>query len=166
MAKANRPEKTNAMRILENLHIPFDILSYESDGEAKDAVTVARLVGAPKETVYKTLITIDPQNRHFVLVVPGHFQVDLKKAAAAFSVKSLAMEKVSDLKPLTGYVRGGCSPIGMKKPFPTLVDERAKDLDALLVSGGRIGVQIRLKPGDLLKAADARFADLCGEAIE
>ncbi len=153
-------EKTNAMRLLDQRGIPYETLHYPHENEAKDAVTVAGLLGMDPKTVYKTLVMMGPDNNGYVALIAGPDELDLKKAAAAFSVKSLRMLHVDELKPLTGYIRGGCSPIGMKKPLATLIDKSAQDLPFILVSAGQIGSQIMLNPKDLAACAKARFADI------
>lgn len=152
-----KPEKTNAMRLLEQMHIAFEALAYESDGTARDAGTVAALVGERPESVYKTLVTLSEKGAPHVCVVPANAELDLKAAARHFNVKSLAMEKVKDLKALTGYVRGGCSPVGMKKAFPTVIERQAADRPYILVSAGKIGLQLKIAPADLARAAHAQF---------
>ncbi len=150
-----RIEKTNAMRLLDRAGIPYEALSYPSNGEAVDAGTVAGLLGEPPERIFKTLVLRGSDTQHYVCVIPGPAELDLKLAAAHFGVKSLHMHAVSELKEVTGYVRGGCSPLGMKKPFRTAVDASALNLPYVIISGGQIGVQVRLKPEDLLRAAKA-----------
>lgn len=152
-----KPEKTNAMRMLDAMKIPYEAVSYESDGTARDGVTVAQLVGESPEYVYKTLVTLDEKGAPHVCVLPADRELDLKAAARHFNVKSLAMEKVKDLKALTGYVRGGCSPIGMKKPFPTVIEKAAEGKDHVLVSAGRIGLQLKIAPRALAEASKAQF---------
>ena len=152
-----KPDKTNAMRMLDTMKIPYEALSYENDGTAKDGVTVAHLVGESPERVYKTLVTLDDKGAPHVCVLPADKELDLKAAARHFNVKSLAMEKVKDLKALTGYVRGGCSPIGMKKPFPTVIEQAATQQDYVLVSAGKIGLQLKIAPQSLALAAKAQF---------
>ena len=161
MAKTEKMEKTNAMRILDTLRIPYEALSYQSDGTAKDGVTVAQLVDEPPERVYKTLVTLDDRGQPHICVIPADRELDLKAAARHFQVKALAMEKVKDLKALTGYVRGGCSPVGMKKQFPTAIYRGAAQQPHVLVSAGKIGLQLKICPADLLQAAQAQYADIC-----
>lgn len=158
-----KQEKTNAMRRLDSLGLPYEALHYPSSGEALDAETVAGLLGVPAQTVFKTLVTQGNTGEYFVCVIPGDQELDLKLAAAAFLVKSLRMLHVDELKPVTGYVRGGCSPIGMKRPFRTAVDSACLGLGNILVSAGQIGAQIRLKPGDLLLACGGFTAALSRE---
>ena len=155
-----REEKTNAMRLLDRAGLPYEALFYPSDGQPRDAGEVALLLGVPAEQVFKTLV-LAGAGGHYVCVIPGPRELDLKKAAAAFGVKSLRMLHVQEIKPATGYVRGGCSPIGMKKALPTALDRAALSLDDILVSAGQIGAQLRLAPGDLLQMTQALAADLC-----
>lgn len=156
----SKQEKTNAMRMLDKAGVPHETLFCESGGEAMDAVTVANLLGVDPEMVYKTLVLQGSFQGYYVCVIPGPAELDLKRAAACFNVKSLRMLHVDELKPVTGYVRGGCSPIGMKKRFPTLVDSACDTLPALIVSGGQIGVQIRIAPKDLVSLIFADTAPL------
>ena len=156
-----KSEKTNAMRLLEKAGIPYEALAYPSQGEAKDALTVAALLGLPPEMVYKTLVLEGSDDQFYVCVIPGPKELDLKKAAAAFKVKSLRMLHVDEIRPATGYVRGGCSPLGMKKSYITALDSEALEHDSLLVSAGQIGLQVKLAPRDLQKACGAITAALC-----
>lgn len=158
-------EKTNAMRILDQKKIKYNVKEYpHEDGLAVDGFEVARLLNQNPEVVFKTLVTIDNLKHYHVMVVPVFAELDLKKCAKASKVKSLEMIPVKDLLPLTGYVRGGCSPIGMKKVFPTLVDITAKDFDTIFFSGGKIGLQIEMNIEDLSKVIRLEFADLKKEA--
>ncbi|MDI9520952.1 MAG: Cys-tRNA(Pro) deacylase [Bacillota bacterium] len=153
-------EKTNAMRILDQKGISYETRSYEHQNEALDAVKVAELLQADPWSVFKTLVLMDAKNTCYVCVIPGPCELDLKRAAAAFCVKSLRMLHVDELKPYTGYIRGGCSPIGMKKQYKTLIDSTAIDLPFLFVSAGQIGTQLKLKPSDLLRASGAEYAEI------
>ncbi len=158
-------EKTNAMRILDQKKIKYNVKEYpHEDGVAVDGFEVARLLNQNPEVVFKTLVTIDNLKHYHVMVVPVFAELDLKKCAKASKVKSLEMIPVKDLLPLTGYVRGGCSPIGMKKVFPTLVDITAKNFDTIFFSGGKIGLQIEMNIEDLSKVIRLEFADLKKEA--
>ncbi len=153
-------KKTNAMRQLETLGI-----RYESEQhELKDAFTsgseLARRFGQDPEQVFKTLVTEDGRGGFYVCVIPVDEELDLKKAARQFGVKKIEMLPMKRLLPLTGYVHGGCSPIGMKKPFPTAVDETAQLFDHIYVSGGRIGLQLRLSPDDLIEVTGGFYGDL------
>lgn len=150
--------KTNAMRILERLKIDYKAHSYDADGGI-DGCSVAEKLGQPEEQVFKTLVT-KGKSGYFVFVIPVAEELDLKKAAKAAGEKSVEMLHVKDLLPTTGYIRGGCSPLGMKKAFPTFVHESAENQTTVMVSGGRIGLQIELAPKDLQKASNAHFVDI------
>jgi Cys-tRNA(Pro)/Cys-tRNA(Cys) deacylase len=152
--------KTNAMRLLDAQQIPYGMLSYEVKDGKIDGISVAGKIGKPLEAVYKTLVTQGHSGELYVFVIPVAAELDLKKAAKAAGEKKIEMVHVKDIQKYTGYIRGGCSPIGMKKHYVTFVDESAATLDEVIVSAGRIGTQIVLAPGDLLKAADANYADL------
>ena len=155
-----KQEKTNAMRQLDRAKIPYEALYYPSGGQPLDAQAVAALLAVPPQTVFKTLVLQDSAGLCHVCVIPGPAELDLKAAAAAFMVKSLRMLHVDELKPLTGYVRGGCSPIGMKKAFPTVVEAKAKNQPYILVSAGKIGLQLKLRPDDVIKAAGAGYGEI------
>lgn len=158
-------EKTNAMRILDQKKIKYLTHEYpHEEGVPVDGFEVARRLGQDPSKVFKTLVTIDNLKHYHVMVVPVYQELDLKKCAKASGVKSLEMIQVKELLPLTGYVRGGCSPIGMKKVFPTLVDIDAKGLDTIIFSGGKIGLQIEMNPEDLKKIIRMEYADLKKEA--
>ena len=158
MAK-QKEVKTNAMRILESLKIPFVQYTYECD-EFVDAMQTADLIGQPYEKLYKTLVTQGNSKNYFVFVIPIAEELDLKKAAKAVGEKSVEMIHVKDINAITGYIRGGCTAIGMKKQYVTRIDESAAARERMIVSGGRIGSQIELVPADLAKAVRAEFADL------
>lgn len=151
--------KTNAMRILEKQHIPYEYLTYECD-EFVNGISTADQTGLPHELVYKTLVTTGKSGGHYVFVIPIETELDLKKAAKAVGEKSLEMLPVRDITNVTGYVRGGCTAIGMKKKFPTVIDQSAKNLEKIYVSGGKLGMQLCLKPEDLKRAADAEYAEI------
>lgn len=151
--------KTNAMRILEKKKIPFTHHTYECD-EFIDGAQTADLLGLPHEKVYKTLVTIGTDKNYYVFVIPIDGEMDLKKAAKAVGQKSLSMIPVKEINAVTGYIRGGCTAIGMKKQYKTVIHEAAKNLETMIVSGGRIGSQIELKPEDLKSAANAEFEDI------
>ena len=156
MAK-QKEVKTNAMRILERMKIPFTHLTYECK-EFEDGIQIADMLGLPHEKVYKTLVTVGASKNYFVFVIP--IEADLKAAARSVGEKSVAMIHVKEINQITGYIRGGCTAIGMKKQYVTRVDASAEALETIIVSGGRIGSQIELSPEDLLKAADAEYADI------
>lgn len=156
---AKRHIKTNAVRILETAGADFEVKLYESDGFT-DGVTVARKLGENLDVVYKTLVTENKAHEHFVFVVPVADELDLKKCAAAVGQKSLEMIHVKDITRVTGYIRGGCSPLGMKKQFETVIDISAEPREYILFSGGKIGVQIKMNPRVLAELINAKFADI------
>ncbi|MDO5703137.1 MAG: Cys-tRNA(Pro) deacylase [Lachnospiraceae bacterium] len=152
-------EKTNVMRILELKKIRYDAYTYEPDATMSGA-EIAGILGEDPENVFKTLVTIGKPGKYYVFVVPVNEELDLKKAAKAAGEKSISMIKQKELLPLTGYVHGGCSPIGMKKPFPTFIHETAASLEKMFVSAGRVGYQIELAPEDLVRAVGCGYADV------
>ena len=158
MAK-NKEIKTNAMRILEREKIPFEHYTYECE-EFVDGIQVADMLGLPHEKVYKTLVTVGNSRNYFVFVLPIEAELDLKKAAKSVGEKSLAMIHVKEITSVTGYVRGGCTAVGMKKQYVTRIDASAKQLETMIVSGGRIGCQMNLAPDDLCKASGGSYADI------
>ena len=151
-------DKTNAMRILDEMSVFYDVHTY--DAEETDGQKVAALVGLEAERVFKTLVTVGSDRKNYVFVIPVVCTLDLKKAARAANVKSVEMLKQKELFPLTGYVHGGCSPVGMKKKFSTYFDETAELYEKIAVSGGRKGMQIELSPQDIIRATDGQYADL------
>lgn len=155
----NQP-KTNAVRALDKLGIPYTLHTYAHDGTAVDALTVAQKVGVPIERVYKTLVIRGISSRIGVAVINGADELDLKKAAKALGEKSIALVEVKELLGLTGYVRGGCSPLGMKKAYPTLIDMSVLNHETILVSAGRIGQQLELFVSDLIKLTQAHVISM------
>ncbi len=147
--------KTNAARLLEAAGVQFDLIPYEVDEQNLDAGHVAAQLGEPLETVFKTLVLRGDRNGLFVCVMPGDMEVDLRTAARISGNKSAAMIHVRELQPLTGYIRGGCSPIGMKKSFPTYIYESALLYDYIYVSAGVRGLQLRIRPEDLISFVGA-----------
>ncbi|MDR1573941.1 MAG: Cys-tRNA(Pro) deacylase [Clostridiales Family XIII bacterium] len=152
--------KTNALRILEAAKVPFIAREYDVSDGAISGVAVAVKIGQEPERVFKTLVTEGKTTGLNVFVIPSNVELDLKKAATAAGDKYVLMLKSRELEPKTGYVHGGCSPMGMKKRFPTFIDETAQLHDTINVSGGRIGLQVELSPDDLAKLTDATFCDL------
>ncbi|MGE7119257.1 Cys-tRNA(Pro) deacylase [Peribacillus sp. NPDC046944] len=152
--------KTNAMRILDKMKIKYEMMSYDANDGKIDGITVANKIGKAPETVFKTLVTHNGPQQLYVFVIPVAAELDLKKAAKAAGVKKIEMLAVKDLQKYTGYIRGGCSPIGMKKQYPTFIDESALDLSEIIVSGGKIGTQIVLEPSGFLMGAEAETAAL------
>lgn len=151
--------KTNAMRILEKNKINFRMFTYECD-EFVDGISVATKLGQPVEQTFKTLVTQGKSKDYFVFVIPVAEELDLKKAAATVGEKSVEMIHVKDITKVTGYIRGGCTPLGMKKQFQTVVHRSAAEFDKIMISGGRIGSQIELNPQDLIKVTNGTFADI------
>ena len=151
--------KTNAMRILETMKIPFQQYTYECE-EFTDGLQIAHKLGLPYEKVYKTLVTVGSSRDYFVFVIPVAEELDLKAAARSVGEKSVEMIHVKDINKVTGYIRGGCTAVGMKKQYVTRIDRSAEKLPTMIVSGGRIGSQIELAPQDLARAAGAQFAEL------
>ena len=158
MAKA-KEVKTNAMRILERMKIPFTTHTYECD-EFIDGKQTADLLGFPHEIMFKTLVTVSPNKSYYVFAIPIDEELDLKKAAKAAACKSLSMIHVKELLGITGYIRGGCTAIGMKKNYPVFMDASALNYEKIIVSGGKIGAQIELAPQDYQKACGAVFCEL------
>lgn len=154
--------KTNAMRLLERNKIPYEVLNYECD-EFIDGLHTAEATGAPVEQSFKTLVMQGKSGQFYVYVVPIADEVDLKAAAKAVGEKSVEMIHVKDITKITGYVRGGCSPLGMKKLFPTVIDESAKNFAEIYVSGGRIGLTLKMNPQDLVGVTNAQLADIQAE---
>ncbi len=152
--------KTNAIRILESRAIPFSVHSYEVDEEDLSGSTVAKKIGVEEETVFKTLVAEGDKNGINVFCIPVSEELSLKKAAAISGNKKIEMVKVKELLPITGYIRGGCSPIGMKKDYPTFIEETAQLFEKIYVSAGVRGMQICLSPIDLKSLINASFADL------
>jgi Cys-tRNA(Pro)/Cys-tRNA(Cys) deacylase len=152
--------KTNALRMLEAAGVPFTALEYDTSDGAISGVAVAAKLGQPPERVFKTLVTEGKTTGLNVFVLPANVELDLKKAAAAAGDKYVEMLKSRELEPKTGYVHGGCSPLGMKKLFPTFIDETAQLHDTIIVSGGRIGLQVEVSPYDLARLTNGAFCDL------
>lgn len=162
-------EKTNAMRALDRAGVKYGSLSYLPEGkeispeDAPSGVEAAAMMGLPPERVFKTLVTQGRSLAYYVFVIPVARELDLKKAARAVGEKSVEMIKSKELFPLTGYVHGGCSPLGMKKQFATVLDESARGQERIVFSAGKIGRQIEVSPADLAKALKFAFADLTAE---
>ncbi len=153
--------KTNAVRMLENAGIAYQCIEYpHEEGVAVDGRTVAAMLGEEETSVFKTLVTVGSSREHYVFVVPVARELDLKAAARAVGEKSVEMVQVSELLRLTGYVRGGCSPVGMKKPYPTVIDASAREREYIYVSAGKIGLQVRLAPKALADLIGGFFAEI------
>lgn len=158
MAK-EKTVKTNAMRILDSLKIPYEMQAYECD-EFVDGVTTADKLGLSHELVFKTLVTVAKSKAYYVFVIPIEAELDLKAAARAVNEKALELLPLKELTPVTGYIRGGCTAIGMKKAFPTVIDASVEGLPHLHVSGGKPGLQLKLSVEDYLKASKAKVAEV------
>lgn len=156
-------QKTNVMRVLEQKKVPYRAHSYPHGEESVDGVTVAALTGLAPEKVFKTLVTRGASKKNYVFVIPVAKELDLKKAAKASGEKSIAMIHVSEINALTGYIRGGCSPIGMKKQFETFYHESCLQQETIAVSAGKIGAQVELAPADLIRLTRGKTADLITE---
>lgn len=161
MAKKHE-KKTNAMRELDNVGAAYNVRTWDCS-EAMSGVEVANLLGLEVERVFKTLVTVGKSGNHYVFMVPVAQELDLKRAAAAVGEKSIHMIKSKELLPLTGYIHGGCSPLGMKKRFTTTIDEPARDLECITFSGGKLGCQIDTSVDALAKAIPLNFAALTVE---
>lgn len=162
MAK-QKIEKTNAARLLDRAKIKYELIPYEVDENNLAATHVAEQLGENIEMVFKTLILSGDRNGYLVCVVPGHHEVDLKAAARASGNKKVEMLPMKELLPTTGYIRGGCSPIGMKKHFPTYIHTTCNDHPFIYISAGVRGLQIRIAPADLIKYVEAEIADISHE---
>ncbi len=155
--------KTNVMRILDKAKIDYKHYSY-ADTDAISGVEVAAVLNQNPEQVFKTLVTTSKSGNHYVFMIPVEKELDLKKAASAVGEKSVEMLKLKELLPLTGYVHGGCSPIGMKKQFKTVIDSSAKNFETIIFSAGKIGYQVELKPEDLSKIIKFEFKEVSFQA--
>lgn len=151
--------KTNAMRILEKNKVPYEAIQYECE-EFIDGLHTAQKTGAPVEQSFKTLVVQGKSREYYVLVIPIAEEIDLKTAAKAVGEKSVEMIHVKDITKVTGYVRGGCSPLGMKKNYPTVIHESAKNYEQIYVSGGKIGITLEVNPFQLAETVHARFEDI------
>ena len=158
MAKANKTPKTNAVRLLDQQGMSYSLHEYDVIDGQIDGVSVANKIGQPVEIVFKTLVASAGPGKVYVYLIPVDKELDLKAAAKSAGEKKVQLIPVKDLLGLTGYIRGGCSPLGMKKIFPTFIDLSAKSLDEMIVSAGKIGMQIQLKPTDLIATTKGEFA--------
>jgi len=159
MAK-DKKLKTNAMRILDSKKVSYDMLSYESEDGKIDGISVAHKIGVDEKNVFKTLVAQGTSKELYVFVIPVAEELDLKNAAKIAGEKKVEMIAVKDIMKYTGYIRGGCSPIGMKKNYKTFIHESAEDLDFIIFSAGKIGHQIKMNPKDLVSVVEGEFAFL------
>ncbi len=159
MAK-DKKLKTNAMRILDSKKVSYEMLSYESEDGKIDGISVAHKIGVDEKNVFKTLVAQGTSKELYVFVIPVAEELDLKNAAKIAGEKKVEMIPVKDIMKYTGYIRGGCSPIGMKKNYKTFIHESAEDLDFIIFSAGKIGHQIKMNPKDLVSVVEGKFAFL------
>lgn len=159
MAK-DKKLKTNAMRILDSKKVSYEMLSYESEDGKIDGISVAHKIGVDEKNVFKTLVAQGTSKELYVFVIPVAEELDLKNAAKIAGEKKVEMIAVKDILKYTGYIRGGCSPIGLKRDYRTFIHESAKDLDFMIVSAGKIGHQIKMNPKDLVSVVEGKFAFL------
>ncbi len=160
-----KTEKTNVMRLLEQKKVDYKSYTYETE-EAISGIEVANILGQNPAQVFKTLVTVGASKKNYVFVIPVQGELDLKKAAKAVKEKSIEMIKSKELLPLTGYIHGGCSPIGMKKFFTTTIDESAKDFETIIFSGGKIGYQVEVSLENLKRMIRFELGDLCKDEME
>lgn len=153
-------KKTNVMRLLDSKKIDYKTYEYEADKDHVDGLSVAKAVGLEVESVYKTLVCQGHSREYYVFVIPVAEELNLKKAAKAVGEKSIEMIRVADINKITGYIRGGCSPIGMKKPFKTIINSSAETRETIVVSAGKIGQQVELAPKEFQEFIDVDFQDI------
>ncbi|QNI37942.1 Cys-tRNA(Pro) deacylase [Edaphobacter albus] len=158
--KFSAPAKTNAARFLDSLKISYELRAYEVDPEDLTAISVARKIGLPAKQVFKTLLSHTNTGEHLFAVIPGDSELDLKKLAHAAGAKKAELASLKDVEPLTGYIRGGVTVMGAKKPFPAFADEMIELFDVISVSAGQRGLQLIMSPADYLRASEATLADL------
>ena len=151
--------KTNAVRILDRNKIEYELNKYECD-DFKDGVSIADMLEQSYDRSFKTLVTVGKSGKYYVFAIPVDKEINMKKAAKEVGEKNIEMVHVKDINAVTGYIRGGCTPIGMKKNYPTVINESAKEHEKIIVSGGRLGLQIILKADDLVKVTNGRYADI------
>lgn len=151
--------KTNAVRILDRNKVEYELNKYECD-DFKDGVSIADMLEQSYDMSFKTLVTVGKSGKYYVFAIPVDKEINMKKVAKEVGEKNIEMVHVKDINAVTGYIRGGCTPIGMKKNYPTVINESAKEHEKIIVSGGRLGLQIILKPDDLVKVTNGRYADI------
>lgn len=156
---AKKDAKTNAMRMLDKHKVPYQVNTYVCE-EFIDGVHIADQMGQPYEQSFKTLVTVGKSRNYYVYAIPVDKELDLKKAAKAVGEKSVEMLPVKEINGVTGYIRGGCTPIGMKKLYPTVIHKSAAEYPYIIISGGKLGTQIQLAPMDLVKVVNARLEDI------
>ncbi|MEE1313477.1 MAG: Cys-tRNA(Pro) deacylase [Lachnospiraceae bacterium] len=156
---AKREIKTNAMRILERNHIPYEVIFYDCD-EFKDGISIAQKLGEDPKECFKTLVTKGKTGQYYVYIVPVAEELDMKKCAREAGEKSVEMIPVKEINKVTGYIRGGTTALGMKKEHPTVIHESARELKKMIISGGKLGIQLKLAPEDLRKVVKGKFGDI------
>jgi Cys-tRNA(Pro)/Cys-tRNA(Cys) deacylase len=164
--KPAAPTKTNAARLLDTLNIPYELRTYEVDPDDLTALSVARKIGLPPEQVFKTLLAQTNTGEHLFAVIPGNAELDLKKLAQAAGAKKAELASLKEVEPLTGYIRGGVTVMGAKKPFSAYADETIELFDQISISAGQRGLQLLLTPAHYLRAANATLADLTKAPIQ
>ncbi|WBL48675.1 Cys-tRNA(Pro) deacylase [Clostridium estertheticum] len=152
--------KTNVMRILDKMNIEYNVMTYEVKDDKVDGISVAKKIGRDEKYLYKTIVTHANSKEIYVIVIPVRQEIDFKKVARVTNEKNIEMLDLRDLQKCTGYIRGGCSPIGMKKKYKTFIDKGALGIDKIIVSAGKIGFQIEINPSLLKDIVDGEFADL------
>lgn len=152
--------KTNVMRILDSANISYNTYTYDSGGAAIDGVSVANKIGQPVERVYKTLVTRGASKNFFIFVIPVSKELNLKAAAKAVGEKSVEMIRLDEINKITGYIRGGCSPIGMKKDFKTVIDSSCENIETIIFSAGKIGLQVEVSPQELISFIKAGVEEI------
>lgn len=157
---AKKEEKTNVMRVLEQKKVAYESHCYVEDVTSTNGLEIATKLGQNPDQVFKTLVTVGKTKQYYVFVIPVNKELDLKAAAKAVGEKSIEMIPQKELLPLTGYIHGGCSPIGMKKFFKTIINETAKDFDTILFSAGKVGYQVEINPADLSKVISFKYANI------
>ncbi|WP_211747711.1 Cys-tRNA(Pro) deacylase [Paenibacillus sp. Marseille-Q4541] len=159
-----KPEKTNAMRMLDKQKVPYEVLIYQTDDGEIDGISVASKIGKAPEYVYKTLVAQGSGSKgYYVFVIPVQCELDLKKAAKTTKEKKIELIAVKDLLQVTGYIRGGCSPVGMKKRYPVFIDQQANELDQIIISAGKVGLQMEVNTSKLIQVTDGSLSELCKE---
>jgi Cys-tRNA(Pro)/Cys-tRNA(Cys) deacylase len=155
--------KTNALRILDREKVSYELLQYSPDDGKIDGISVAEKIGEDSRHVFKTLVTISSSKNLHIFIIPVAAELDLKRAARVAGEKKVDMLPVADLQKYTGYIRGGCSPVGMKKQYPTFIDQRAEEIGAIIVSAGKIGMQMKVGIADLLNVTNGQIASVIHE---
>ncbi len=161
---AKKENKTNAMRILDKNKVAYRTKMYECD-EFIDGIHIADMNGDSYEQSFKTLVAVGKTGGYYVFVIPIHREIDFKKAAKIVGEKAVELIPVKDINKVTGYIRGGCTPLGMKKNYPTVIEESAKNFDEIIISGGKLGMQILLNPNDLANVTNGIFEHIIAEEI-